>query len=289
MSPLRQRVIEAMQLRGLSPHTQRAYLQAIGALAQYFHRAPDQLTNDDLHTYFLYLATEKRVAFSTSTVALNAIKFLADRVLHRPWPTLDLVRPPKPRTLPTVLSRDEVQTLLHLVRLPHYRSCLTTIYACGLRISEGIRLEVSQIDSARMVLTVRDAKGHKDRAIPLPAALLAVLRAQWCTHHHPRWLFPARFEGHAIPNTPDPMSARAVRKAWAAAIAASGLTKSITVHTLRHSWATHLLEAGGTIRVIQIWLGHQSPNTTARYTHLTPRTLTDAAQICDLLARDLPC
>ena len=287
MTALRHRMIETMQLRGLSDNTQRAYLQAIQRLAQHYHRPPDQLTDNDIRQYFLYLRNERQVAHSTSTVALCAIKFLVDHVLHHPWPVLDLVRPPKPKTLPAVLSHDEVQTLLHLVRLPHYRICLTTIYACGLRISEGVGLEVAEIDSARMVLTIRAAKGQKDRCVPLPATVLALLRTQWCTHRHPRWLFPARFEGHAIPNATQPMSARAVSTAWAAAIAASGIAKHITVHTLRHSWATHLLEAGVNLRVIQVWLGHQSPTTTALYTHLTPRTLTNAASICDDLCAGL--
>ena len=251
MTVLRQQMIEAMQLRGLAPHTQRTYLHAIQRLAQHYHRPPDQLTDDDIRQYFLYLCTERRVAHSTSTVALCAIKFLVDHVLQRRWPTLDLVRPPKPTTLPTVLSRPEVQTLLHLVRLPHYRICLTTIYACGLRISEGVRLQIAQIDSARMVLTIWGGKGRKDRCVPLPTPVLALLRTQWRTHRHPRWLFPARFEGHAIPNAANPMTEVALRKAWTAAIAASGLVKPITVHTLRHSWATHLLEAGVNIRVIQ--------------------------------------
>jgi len=277
MTALRRRMIETMQLRGLSANTQRAYLQAIHLLAQHYHRSPDQVTDEDIRQYFLYLRNERQVARSTSTIALCALKFLVEHVLHYPWPTLDLVRPPKARTLPTVLSRDEVRTLLALVRLPHYRTCLTTIYACGLRLMEGVSLQVPQIDSARMVLIIREAKGLKDRCVPLPPLVLTLLRDQWRTHGHPRWLFPARVRGHAIPMAEQPMTRTGLQDVWATAIADSGIAKHITVHTLRHSWATHLLEAGVNLRVIQVWLGHQSPSTTALYTHLTPRTLTNVS------------
>ena len=287
MTALRRRMIETMQLRGLSANTQQAYLQAIHLLAQHYHRAPDRLTDDDIRQYFLSLRNERQVARSTSTIALYALKFLVEHVLHYPWPTLDLVRPPKAHTLPTVLSREEVRTLLARVRFPHYRTCLTTIYACGLRITEGVHLQVPQIDSARMVLAIREAKGLKDRCVPLSPHVLTLLRDQWRTHHHPRWLFPARDHGRPIAMAAQPMTRRGVRDAWAAAIATSGIAKPITVHTLRHSWATHLVEAGVNLRVIQVWLGHQSPTTTALYTHLTPRTLTDAASICDDLCAGL--
>jgi integrase/recombinase XerD len=280
MTALRHRMIETMQLRGLSANTQRAYLQAIHLLAQHYQRPPDQLTDDDIRHYFLYLRNERQVARSTSTIALCALKFLVEYVLQRSWPTLELVRPAKPRTLPTVLTREEVQTLLALVRRPAYRTCLTTIYACGLRISEGLSLQVSHIDSARMVVSIRAAKGQHDRCVPLPPRVLTLLRTHWQTHRHPCWIFPAR-------GIDQPLPPRIVRYAWAAAVAESGIVMPITVHTLRHSWATHLLEAGVNLRVIQVWLGHQSPQTTALYTHLSPRTLTDAASICDDLSAGL--
>jgi len=288
MTALRQQMIAAMQLRGFAENTQRAYLQAITLLAQHYHRPPDQLTDDDIRDYFLYLRNERKVARSTSTIALCAIKFLVEHVVHRPWSSLTLIRPPKAHALPAVLSRDEVRTLLALVRLPHARICLTTIYACGLRATEGVSLQVVQIDSTRMVLILREAKGLKDRCVPLPLPILTLLRAQWQTHRHPRWIFPARSHGHALPLAAQPMARRGLNQVWAAAIAESGIHKPITIHTLRHSWATHLLEAGVKLRVIQTWLGHQSPHTTALYTHLTPRTLTNAAVVCDDLCASLP-
>ena len=271
MTPLRQRMLEDMQLRGLSPKTQRCYIQAVQQFAQYFGKSPALITEEELRQYFLYLSTEKRVSPSTVTIALCAIKFLFERTLQRPWPTCDLIRPPQQRKLPAVLSVDEVQRLLGALRLPQYRACLTTIYAAGLRLGEGVGLRVAQIDSARMVIHVQGGKGAKDRYVPLVPQLLTLLRAHWRTHRHPLWLFPARRNvGQAVAT--HPLTPRSVQAALTAAVAECGFQKHITVHTLRHSWATHLLEAGVNLRLIQTWLGHSSPTTTALYTHLTPQT-----------------
>ena len=166
MTPLRQRMIEDMHLRGLSPATQRAYLQAVQYFAQHFGTSPDQLTEEHLRQSFLYLRNDKRVARSTTTVALCAIKFLFEHTLHRSWPVLEFIRPPKEHKLPVVLSPDEVQRILGSVRLPHYRVCLMTIYAAGLRISEGIHLKVAQIDSRRMLIHVQGGKGGKIATFP---------------------------------------------------------------------------------------------------------------------------
>ncbi len=271
MTPLRQRMIEDMQLRGLSLHTQRAYVQAIELLARHYHKSPDLLTEEDLRLYFLYLRNEKQASRSTSTVALCAIKFLFEKTLQRPWPVLDFIRAPKEHKLPVVLSRDEVQHLLSCIRMPHYRLCLTTIYACGLRLMEGVCLQVSQIDSARLLVHIQGSKGNKDRYISFPAPLLAPLREFWRTHRNPRWLFPARTKGTGfpVPHASRPMANESLQGALRIALAESGISKHVTVHTFRHSWATHLLEAGVNVRLIQVWLGHSSLNTTAVYTHLT--------------------
>ena len=284
MTPLRQRMIEDMQLRGLAPSTQRAYLQAVQYFAQHFGSPPDQLTEEHLRQYFLYLRNDKRVSRSTSTIALCAIKFLVEHTLHRSWPTLEFIRPPKEHKLPVVLSADEVQRILRAVRLPHYRVCLTTIYAAGLRISEGVHLKVAQIDSSRMLIHVQGGKGGKDRYIPLAPQLLTVLRAHWRTHRDPRWLFPPHRRGFA-PSAH--MAKDGLRDAFHAAVAACAIQKPATVHTLRHSWATHLLEAGVNLRVIQTWLGHTSPSTTALYTHLTGKTEAQATQAINQLLEDM--
>ena len=284
MTPLRQRMIEDMQLRGLAPATQRAYLQAVQYFAQYFGTPPDQLTEEHLRQYFLYLRNDKRVSRSTSTIALCAIKFLVEHTLHRSWPVLEFIRPPKQHKLPVVLSADEVQRILGCVRLPHYRVCLTTIYAAGLRISEGIHLKVPQIDSSRMLIHVQGGKGGKDRYIPLSSQVLPLLRTHWRTHRHPVWLFPARWSRQ--PAT-IPMSDEGPRSAFRIALAESGIQKPATVHTLRHSWATHLLEAGVNLRVIQTWLGHDSPSTTALYTHLTGKTEAQGTEVINQLLEGL--
>jgi integrase/recombinase XerD len=266
MTPLRQRMLEAMQLRGLSPKTQQSYLGAVQQLAMYFDRSPDRITPEELRQYFLYLRNDKQVSRSTSTIALSAFKFFYEYTLLQPWPLLDIVRPAKSRHLPVVLSAGEVRQLLSSLHRPHYRACLSIIYACGLRLQEGVHLQVSQIDSARMQLHIQGGKGDKDRYVPLSHAALTLLRQHWRTHRHPTWLFPALAAG-LLPH--EPMAIDGVQRAFRAAVATSGLHKPATVHTLRHSWATHLLEAGVNLRIIQVWLGHSSPSTTMIYTHVT--------------------
>ena len=190
MSPLQQRMIEDMQLRGLSARTQEAYARAVWQLAQHYHRRPDQLSEEELRQYFLYLANEKKIARPTATIALCGIKFFYEQTLKQEWPTLRFVRPPREWKLPVVLSRKEVRRILHEVRIPVYRACLTTIYACGLRLLEGTRLQVADVDSARMLLHIH-GKSKKDRYVPLPAPTLQLLRTFWRTHRSPVWLFPA--------------------------------------------------------------------------------------------------
>ena len=280
MTPLRRRMLEDMQLRGFSPSTQRCYVQAVQRFAQHFGKSPDQITEEELRQYFLYLHNEKQVARSTATIALCAIKFFYEQTVQRTWPTLELIRPPKEHKLPVVLSVDEVQRVLGAVRFPHYRVCLTTIYACGLRLREGVHLQVPQIDSARLLLHIQRGKGSKDRYVPLPPRALTLLRAHWLTHRHPVWLFPARGPGLAVTG---PMAVEGLGRAFRAAVAACGIQKPATVHTLRHSWATHLLEAGVNLRVIQAWLGHASPTTTALYTHLTRKTEALATDVINQL------
>jgi len=177
------------------------------------------------------------------------------------------------RKLPVVLTREEVATILAQVRIPIYRVCLTTIYACGLRLMEGARLEISQIDSSRMIVQVR-GKGNRDRIVPLPTPLLTTLRSLWVTHRSRPWLFPApTWHGTvwSVANDGGPVTRSSLQSAFRRAVARSGVRKAAHVHTLRHSWATHLLEDGVPLRVIQSYLGHASPRTTALYTHLTTR------------------
>lgn len=268
---LRRRMTEDMQLRGLSRATQQSYLYTIGLIARYFGRSPDQLTDTDLRHYFLYLRHEQHRSRSTIIRTLCALKFLYEQTLQRTLPSLELIRAPKEHKLPVVLCPEDIRRILSQIKVDQYRVCLAIIYACGLRLQEGLQLHVSQIDSARMVLHIRAGKGNKDRDVPLPASALQVLRVHWRTHRHPIWLFPARWPRQADPSpTADhPMNRTGLCRAFGLAVAACGIQQHATVHTLRHSWATHLLEAGVNLRIIQLWLGHRSPVTTALYTHVS--------------------
>jgi len=271
MTPLRQRMMEDMTLRGFSARTQQSYVHSVAALAKYYGRSPDQITEEELRQYFLWMTNEKHYARATVTIALCGIKFFFEKTLQRPFTVLQLARPKPERTLPVVLSRDEVQRILAAVRLPLYRACLTTIYACGLRLMEGACLQVTDIDSDRMLVRVR-GKGNKDRYVPLPQPSLALLRAFWPTHRSPIWLFPAatrRGLVYSVAHEAGPVTRSALQLAFRRALRASGVTKAAHVHTLRHSYATHLLEANVNLRIIQHHLGHNSPKTTAVYTHLT--------------------
>ena len=262
---LRQRMIEDMQLRGLAERTQEMYVIVVRQLAEHYGKSPDLITEEELRQYFLYLKNDKQSSRSTITVALCGIKFFYEHTLQREWPTLALVRPPRERKLPVVLSREEVHRILGCLRRPYYRVCLSTIYSCGLRLQEGVQLEVADIDSDRMLIHVR-GKGNKDRYVPLPQRTLHMLREYWVTHRHPVWIFPDR---RAMTSATAPLNKSGVQYAFGAALKASGVQKRATVHTLRHSWATHLLEAGVNLRQLQVWLGHSSLSTTAVYTHLT--------------------
>jgi integrase/recombinase XerD len=286
MPSLRRKMIEDMQLRGLSENTQQAYVQAVRNLALHYNRSPDAISAEELRSYFLYLTNEKRLSRSSCTVALCAIKFLYDYSLKREWPLFDLIRPRKKSKLPVVLSREEVAQILGQVRAAHHRVCLVTTYSCGLRVSEAVSLEVAQIDSAQMQLYVSNSKGRTDRCVPLPQATLALLRQWWLTHHHPVYLFPQRKRGNHRRTTQQTISRTSVHRAFKYALAESGVSKAATVHTLRHSWATHLLEAGVHLRQIQVWLGHRSLNTTALYTHLTHKSeMVAISQLNELIAR----
>ena len=286
MTPLRKRMIEDMQLRGLSEGTQKVYISVVRDLAHYYNKSPDQISDEQLRLYFLYLKDEKKLARSTCTVAISGIKFLYDYTLKRNWPVLDLVRPKKKHKQPVILSQDEVYRILACVEQVHYQTCLKMIYVCGLRVSEGVGLQVSHIDSARLQLHLRDTKGGKDRRVPLPNQILKELRHLWRTHRNPVWVFPKRDRRDVLPNAEGSMSTKSISRAFKMALGQSGVTKAATIHTLRHSWATHLLEAGVHLRLIQLWLGHSSLRTTAHYLHLSQKVEAVAvSQLNEFVAR----
>ncbi len=270
MTELRKRMIECLQLRGLSERTQEAYTRAVRQLAEHYHKSPDLITEEELRQYFLHIINVKHYSRNSTTIALCGIRFFFEQTLNRNWSLFNIVRPAPEHKLPVILSLEEVREILNRVRLPRYRVCLSTIYACGLRLQEGIRLAVPDIDSARMMIHVRHGKGNKDRYVPLPQRTLELLRDYWVTHRNPALIFPAEGRSHiALSKATEPMSKSSVQDAFHAALKQSGINKRASVHTLRHSWATHLLEAGVHLRLIQEYLGHSSPATTSVYTHLT--------------------
>jgi len=194
MTVLREKMIEDMQLHGFAERTQEAYLLAVRQLAKHYRKSPDQIEEEELRQYFLFLKNEKHAARATCTLALCGIKFFYERTLGREWQTFAFLRPPKEKKLPVVLSVAEVGRVLGCVHRSRYRVCLTTIYACGLRLLEGVRLQVTQIDGERQVLHICQGKGGKDRYVPLPSACLKLLRQHWLTHRNSTWLFPSPFE-----------------------------------------------------------------------------------------------
>jgi len=259
-------MVEDMELQGLSASTRETYVHAVNGLARYYGCSPDRLSEEQLREYFLYLINDRRVAPSTLTVYLCGIKFFYESTLKRQWQVLELVRPKKRKKLPVVLSREEVRRIVSRVRCRRIRMCLTLIYSCGLRVSEGTKLQVADIDSARMVVRVREGKGGKDRYVPLAQRPLELLRTYWVVERPRLWLFPARQRHRHLAKS-------TVQKAFKSALSQSGIFKNASVHTLRHSYATHLLESGVNLHLIQQTLGHKSPRTTTVYMHLTQKAL----------------
>ena len=289
MTELRKRMIECLQLRGLSERTQEAYTRAVRQLAAHYHKSPDQITEAELRQYFLFLKNVKHYSRNTMTVAICGLRFFYEQTLNREWAIFGIVRPAPEKKLPVILSPGEVRQILGRIRLPRYKVCLTTIYACGLRLQEGTHLQVADIDSARMMIHVRHGKGAKDRYVPLPQRTLQLLRQYWKTHRNPVLLFPAEGRDHIdLAKATEPISKSSVQDAFRAALKQSGNNKRASVHTLRHSWATHLLEAGVNLRLIQEWLGHSSPATTSVYTHLTVKAEQLGADAINQLMSDLP-
>ena len=285
MTPLRKRMIDDLQLRGCASATQEAYLWAVQKLARHYHKSPDLVSEQELRAYFLHLTRVERCAPGTLKIALSGIKFCFAVTLQRQWPVLGLVRPGREKKLPVVLSRAEVRALLQAVRAPVYRVCLSTIYACGLRISEGSALRTSQIDAQRMVLRIT-GKGNKERQVPLAQPTLESLRRFWKIHRSTPWLFPAHLQPRSSERQ-DHVDPNNLRLAFHAACQQSGIHKPASVHSLRHSYATHLLEAGVSLPLIQEILGHRNPATTAIYTHLTAEVHAQMAQPLAALTRDL--
>jgi integrase/recombinase XerD len=275
LSPLRRRMIEDMTVRNLSPATQRSYLNAVSKFSRHFGRSPDRLSLEDVRTFQVHL-----VATGISWPALNqivcALRFFYGVTLGHPIIPERIAYARKPQKLPVVLSADEVVRFLEAIPSLKSRIALTTVYAAGLRVSEVVVLKISDIDSHRMVIRVEQGKGGKDRYVMLSPQLLRILRSYWRLTRPKLWLFPGRDQEH-------PLVSNVLHAACRSACTAAGLSKQVTVHTLRHSFATHLLESGADVRVIQVLLGHASLASTARYTRVATKTISKTPSPLDRL------
>jgi len=279
MTPLRQRMIEDMQIRNLADNTQQTYLLQITCFAKHFNQSPEELGPDDIRAYQLHLVNIKKLAPSSICISVAALRFLYKVTLKQDW-TFDEITPPKkPQTLPVILSPEEVSHFLSCVTSPKHHVLCSIMYSAGLRVSEACQLKMSDIDSQRMTLRVRQGKGNKDRYSLLSPKLLNLLREYWIIDRPTDWLFPSP-RLNAKPITRD-----AVYLACKQAQAASSVTKPVTPHLLRHAFATHLLENGTDLRTIQVLLGHRSLATTARYLKLATSTICATTSPLELLCQ----
>ena len=283
---LLERLAENLYLAGKSERTVECYVAAVRRFAEVCGKLLAEVTERDLCSYLADL-TKKKVARGTHSIALCGTRFFFLKTLGRDWPMLGIARPNYDKKLPVVLSFEEVWKTLDCVNIPVYRACLTTIYSCGLRLMEGATLTVPQIDSARMVLHIH-GKGNKDRYVPLPEGTLHMLRDHWKTHRSPTWLFPAPTRKgleHSLATNAGPVTRSSLQGAFRRACEKAGIHKKAHVHTLRHSYATHLLEDNVNLRLIQSYLGHSSSRTTEIYTHLTSRARATAKNPVDRFSR----
>jgi len=269
-TPLREQMHQDLQLAGLAQGTQQVYLGAVRQLAAYYRQPPDQLTEKQVRDYLLYLKNKRHLASGSLRVVVSALKFFYTHTVPRDWKTLQQLRVPRQRPLPDVLTIDEVRRLIDAVRTPRIKAFFWTVYSLGLRLQEGLHLQVRAIDSQRMLVHVHRGKGAKDRYVPLPQRTLVILRQHWVTHRDPTWLFPApRADQRQAAPASGPMGHKGVQAAMRKVVQELNFRKTISIHTLRHSYATHLLEAGVNLRLIQQYLGHSSLRTTMVYLHVT--------------------
>lgn len=256
---------------GLAERTQEAYLRAVRQLSR-FHDGccPRQVTEQQVKDYLLWMRAEKRAAPGTLRIAIGGLRFFYRQTCPREWTVLQKFRIPNETRLPTVLTIEEVQRIIRAIRRERFRAYFWTVYSCGLRLNEALALQVGDVDAQRMRIHIHRGKGAKDRLIPLPTATLDVLREYWKTHRHATLLFPKTTpQGIVVVHTQQTMHESTVQGALRRVVVELKFTRNISVHCLRHSYATHLLEAGVNLRLLQQYLGHSSLKTTARYLHLT--------------------
>ncbi|MCM2374619.1 tyrosine-type recombinase/integrase [Aporhodopirellula aestuarii] len=283
---LYQKMSEDLQLAGFSKRTVHGYLRAVRQLSDWAKTRPDRISERQLRQYFLYLKNEKLFAYGSIRVAFSGIKFFYTRTCKRNWETLATMKLQRAKTLPEVLTIDQVHAIIDACRVERIALFYWTTYSLGLRLEEARNLEVGDIDGERMMVHIHRGKGAKDRYVPLPAETLNWLRRHWVTHRHPRFLFPAEGRDHkqsATSNTP--IQTSTVQKAIGKIAGQLKFQKKVSTHTLRHSYATHLLEAGVSLKVIQQYLGHSSLQTTLIYLHLTETAETQARDAIERIFR----
>lgn len=276
MTPLRQRMIEDMELKQMPKNTQRAYVRNVAGLAEFYWKSPDQLSSEEIREYLVFLVREKKCAGSTYRQILSSIRFFYRTTLGMDWLVPGIQQARVEKTLPVVMSVEEVDRFFEALKSLKDRAILMTAYSAGLRVSEVVRLRVSDIDSDRMMIRVQQAKGRKDRYVPLAKRLLLVLREYWKAARPEGYLFPGQKPGRHL-------SESTVYRHCRRAAEDAGLKKHISTHTLRHSFATHHLENGTDIRTIQVLLGHKNLNTTAIYTHVSNKQIASATSPLDVL------
>jgi integrase/recombinase XerD len=266
MTALRQRMLEDLQLRNYSPQTIDTYLRCVAQFAQYFRTSPERLGPEQVRQYQLYLVHEKHASWSLVMQTVCALRFFYNITLGQHYMLDYIPQPKRPKTLPTILSQADVAALLQAPRRLKTRAILTTLYAAGLRASELCHLQVTDVDSARMVLCIRQGKGQQDRCVVLSPRLLDLLRQYWQRYKPRTWLFPGQ-------DRTQPLARKTVYLLCRDAGVKARLGKAVYPHLLRHAFASHLLEAGVDLRRLQLLLGHQSLRTTSRYLHVTPHAL----------------
>ena len=282
---LYQKHLSTLKLQGKSKSTIDLYSRPLRRLAAFFDRCPDTLTRDDLKTYFAALVVSH--SWSTVKTDRNGIQFFWRHVLHRDWDFVEIVKPPVVKTLPDILTTTEIQQLLNTAQEARYHTILFTIYSMGLRLSEALGLTINDIDAGRMKVHLRKCKGGKDRFVPLPVKTLKALRVYWVTHRNPLLIFPEGLTDEQRSQASRPMSRSSTQKAMQKLVAQCRINKKVSPHSLRHSYATHLVECGLNLRAIQDILGHMRPETTAVYTRLTETTRLNTHKIINNLIDDL--
>ena len=281
MISLRQRMIEDMQVRNLSVHTQKCYVLQVSLFARHFNKSPELLGPEQIRAYQVYLTNEKKLSTGSILIAISALRFLYKVTLKKAWSLEEVIpAPKKPQKLPVVLSPEEVIQFLDCITSRKHRAILTTCYAAGLRISEAIALTPRAIDSKRMVLRVEQGKGQKDRYVMLSPKLLEILRAWWRVEKPKDWLFSGDMLGRHI-------TRYAVEQACQRAHRICKISKPITPHSRRHAFAVHLLESGTDVRTVQLLLGHRSLATTAKYLRIAASKVCSTSSPLDLLPRPI--